>query len=102
MSGLRFSEEHEWVSVDGDIATVGISDFAQQQLGDVVFVASQGTNRIDVFDVAGRRVPGTIEAALPAGAKTLTWSADGLAAGVYHARLRAAGQSRVVRFVRVR
>lgn len=38
MSGLRFSEEHEWVSVDGDIATVGISDFAQQQLGDVVFV----------------------------------------------------------------
>lgn len=38
MSGLRFSEEHEWVSVDGDVATVGISDFAQQQLGDVVFV----------------------------------------------------------------
>jgi glycine cleavage system H protein len=37
-SDLRFSEEHEWVSVDGDIATVGISDFAQQQLGDVVFV----------------------------------------------------------------
>lgn len=38
MSDLRYSEEHEWVSVDGDIATVGISDFAQQQLGDVVFV----------------------------------------------------------------
>lgn len=38
MSGLRFSEEHEWVSVDGDIATVGISNFAQEQLGDVVFV----------------------------------------------------------------
>lgn len=38
MSGLRYSEEHEWVSVDGDVATVGISDFAQQQLGDVVFV----------------------------------------------------------------
>jgi len=37
-SDLRFSEEHEWVSVDGDIATIGISDFAQQQLGDVVFV----------------------------------------------------------------
>lgn len=35
---LRYSEDHEWVSVDGDIATVGISDFAQQQLGDVVFV----------------------------------------------------------------
>ncbi|MEX2453306.1 MAG: glycine cleavage system protein GcvH [Rhodospirillaceae bacterium] len=38
MSELRYSEEHEWVSVDGDIATVGISDFAQSQLGDVVFV----------------------------------------------------------------
>lgn len=38
MSDLRFSEEHEWVSVDGDIATVGISGFAQEQLGDVVFV----------------------------------------------------------------
>ena len=37
-SELRYSEDHEWVSVDGDIATVGISDFAQQQLGDVVFV----------------------------------------------------------------
>lgn len=37
-SDLRFSEEHEWVLVDGDIATIGISDFAQQQLGDVVFV----------------------------------------------------------------
>jgi glycine cleavage system H protein len=37
-SDLRYSEEHEWVSVDGDVATVGISDFAQQQLGDVVFV----------------------------------------------------------------
>ncbi len=37
-SDLRYSEEHEWVSVAGDIATVGISDFAQQQLGDVVFI----------------------------------------------------------------
>lgn len=33
-----FTEEHEWIDVDGDIATVGISDFAQQQLGDIVFV----------------------------------------------------------------
>jgi glycine cleavage system H protein len=38
MSDLRYSEEHEWVSVEGDVATVGISDFAQEQLGDVVFV----------------------------------------------------------------
>lgn len=35
---LKFSKEHEWVRVEGDIGTVGISDYAQQQLGDVVFV----------------------------------------------------------------
>lgn len=33
-----FTEEHEWLDVDGDIATVGITDFAQGQLGDIVFV----------------------------------------------------------------
>ena len=38
MSGLRYSKDHEWVRVEGDIATVGISDYAQAQLGDVVYV----------------------------------------------------------------
>lgn len=33
-----FTEEHEWIEVDGDIATIGITDYAQGQLGDVVFV----------------------------------------------------------------
>jgi glycine cleavage system H protein len=33
-----YTKEHEWISVDGDIATVGITDFAQGQLGDIVFV----------------------------------------------------------------
>ena len=33
-----FTEEHEWVEVDGDVATVGITEFAQSQLGDIVFV----------------------------------------------------------------
>jgi glycine cleavage system H protein len=33
-----FTKDHEWVAVDGDTATIGISDFAQKQLGDVVFV----------------------------------------------------------------
>jgi glycine cleavage system H protein len=33
-----FTEEHEWISVEGDTATVGITDFAQAQLGDIVFV----------------------------------------------------------------
>lgn len=35
---LKYTEEHEWVLVDDEIATVGITDFAQDQLGDVVFV----------------------------------------------------------------
>lgn len=38
MSDLKYSSEHEWISVDGDVGTVGISDFAQDALGDVVFV----------------------------------------------------------------
>lgn len=35
---LRYSKEHEWVRTEGDIATIGITHFAQDQLGDVVFV----------------------------------------------------------------
>jgi len=38
MSELKFSKEHEWVRVEGDVATIGISDYAQAQLGDVVYV----------------------------------------------------------------
>lgn len=38
MAERKYSEEHEWVDVDGDTATVGITDHAQQQLGDIVFV----------------------------------------------------------------
>jgi len=33
-----FTDEHEWIDVDGDVATVGITDYAQGQLGDIVFV----------------------------------------------------------------
>ena len=35
---LKYNSEHEWVAVDGDIATVGITDYAQGELGDIVFV----------------------------------------------------------------
>jgi glycine cleavage system H protein len=38
MSELKFTEEHEWVRRDGDTVTVGITDYAQTQLGDVVYV----------------------------------------------------------------
>jgi hypothetical protein len=61
-----------------------------------------GRAHIDVFDVAGRRLPGSIDRALSAGANEVVWKTDGLAPGVYLARLRADGQSAVVRFVRIR
>ena len=38
MSTTRFTEDHEWIGVDGDTATIGITDHAQEQLGDLVFV----------------------------------------------------------------
>lgn len=38
MSDIRFTDQHEWVRVDGDTATIGITDYAQEQLGDVVYV----------------------------------------------------------------
>ena len=38
MSIIKFTKDHEWIKLDGEVATVGITDYAQQQLGDVVFV----------------------------------------------------------------
>jgi glycine cleavage system H protein len=38
MSALRYTKDHEWVRVEGDLAVVGITDYAQSQLGDVVYV----------------------------------------------------------------
>lgn len=57
-SNLKYSKDHEWVRVEGDIAFVGITDFAQGQLGDIVFVdvTTQGET------LAKDEVFGTIEA----------------------------------------
>lgn len=38
MSGLRYTKDHEWAHLDGEVATVGITNYAQEQLGDIVFV----------------------------------------------------------------
>ncbi len=38
MSSIKFTKDHEWVRVEGDIGTVGLTDYAQEQLGDIVFV----------------------------------------------------------------
>lgn len=37
-SELKYTKDHEWIKIDGDIATVGITDFAQSELGDIVYV----------------------------------------------------------------
>lgn len=52
---LYFTREHEWIRVDGDVATVGISDHAQQALGDIVFAE---------VPEAGRRLAKGAEAAV--------------------------------------
>ena len=57
---VYYTEEHEWISVGGDTATVGITDFAQGQLGDIVFVE---------LPEAGRRVTKGGEAAVVESAK---------------------------------
>ena len=55
---LKYTKDHEWISIDGDIATVGITDFAQSELGDIVYVEvdtiDENLNKDDVF--------GTVEA----------------------------------------
>ena len=55
---LKYTKDHEWVSVDGNIATVGITDFAQSELGDIVYVEvdtlDETLNKDEVF--------GTVEA----------------------------------------
>ncbi len=52
---LKYSKEHEWVLVDGNVATVGITDYAQDQLGDIVFVELPGigdkVSKEDAFGV---------------------------------------------------
>src|SRR3954462_11101566 len=38
MASVKYSQEHEWIRVEGDVGTIGITQYAQEQLGDVVFV----------------------------------------------------------------
>ena len=38
IEGLKYSETHEWVKVEGDIATIGVTDFAQSEMGDITYV----------------------------------------------------------------
>ncbi|MBW3518230.1 glycine cleavage system protein GcvH [Flavobacterium sp. NKUCC04_CG] len=57
-ANLKYTKDHEWISIEGDVATVGITDFAQKELGDIVYVEvetlDQTLDRDEVF--------GTVEA----------------------------------------
>lgn len=57
-ANLRYTKDHEWVSLDGNIATVGITDFAQGELGDIVYVDINTVGQ----DVDAEAVFGTVEA----------------------------------------
>jgi glycine cleavage system H protein len=51
---LKYTREHEWVSIDGSVATIGITDHAQEQLGDVVFVELPAVgDRVEKADAFG-------------------------------------------------
>lgn len=50
---LRYTSEHEWIRLDGDIATVGVTDYAQSELGDIVFVELNEGVEGDSSDVFG-------------------------------------------------
>ncbi len=57
-SNLKYTKDHEWVSLEGDIATVGITDFAQKELGDIVYVEVETLDQTLEKD----EVFGTVEA----------------------------------------
>lgn len=55
---LKYTKDHEWVSLDGEIATIGITDFAQKELGDIVYVEVETLDQT----LAKDEVFGTVEA----------------------------------------
>jgi glycine cleavage system H protein len=55
---LKYTKDHEWISIDGDIATIGITDFAQGELGDIVYVDINTVGKA----LAAEEVFGTVEA----------------------------------------
>jgi len=57
-SNLKYTKDHEWIMIDGDIATVGITDFAQGELGDIVYVEVETVD--ETMDI--EEVFGTVEA----------------------------------------
>jgi glycine cleavage system H protein len=57
-ANLKYTKDHEWISIDGDIATIGITDFAQHELGDIVYVEVEAKDK----HLDAETVFGTVEA----------------------------------------
>ena len=57
-SNLKYTNDHEWIKVEGDVATVGITDFAQGELGDIVYVEVETVGE----KLEGNEVFGSVEA----------------------------------------
>lgn len=55
---LRYTKDHEWISLDGNVATIGITEFAQHELGDIVYVDISSNGK----SLAAEEVFGTVEA----------------------------------------
>jgi glycine cleavage system H protein len=55
---LKYTKDHEWISLDGDIATIGITDFAQHELGDIVYVEIETKGK----SLSAETVFGSVEA----------------------------------------
>ena len=55
---LKYTKDHEWVKIDGDVATIGITEFAQRELGDIVYVDITSKGK----EVGKEEVFGTVEA----------------------------------------
>ena len=77
--GLLYTKDHEWVKIEGDTATIGITDFAQGELGDIVYV------EVDTLDesVEQEAVFGTVEAVktvsdlfMPLSGTVVEWNSD--------------------------
>lgn len=57
-ANLKYTKEHEWISLEGDVATIGVTDFAQRELGDIVFVEVETVGQ----QLGANEVFGTVEA----------------------------------------
>jgi len=77
--GLKYSKEHEWVKVDGDIAIVGITDFAQGELGDLVYIevdtVGETIDKDEVFGTA-EAVKTTSDLFMPVGGEVIEFNSE--------------------------